>query len=59
MEELVTIINEINEIIHVLKIDMMKSTKGNFLASKRARVNSVKLAKLLKQYRVTSMQELK
>lgn len=47
------LLNEITETFEAFKADAVKDT--NKAAARRARVNSVKLAKLLKEFRETSV----
>lgn len=47
------LLNEITETFEAFKADAIKDT--NKAAARRARVNSVKLAKLLKEFRETSV----
>lgn len=47
------LLNDITEAFEAFKADAVKDT--NKAAARRARVNSVKLAKLLKEFRETSV----
>ena len=47
------LLNDITEVFEAFKTDAAKDT--NKAAARRARVNSVKLAKLLKEFRETSL----
>ena len=47
------LLNDITEVFEAFKADAVKDT--NKAAARRARVNSVKLAKLLKEFRETSV----
>ena len=53
MESVEKLLNEITETFETFKADAEKET--NKAAARRARVNSVKLAKLLKKFRETSV----
>ena len=47
------LLNDITEVFEAFKADAAKDT--NKAAARRARVNSIKLAKLLKEFRETSV----
>lgn len=53
METIVQLLNDITEIFEAFKADAEK--ENNKAAARRARVNSVELAKLLKTYREISV----
>ena len=53
MESVEKLLNDITEVFEAFKADAVKDT--NKAAARRARVTSIKLAKLLKEFRETSV----
>lgn len=50
------LIEKINKTIEVFKVEVDKNLKGNKAAGRRARVISLELGNLLKEYRKVSME---